>query len=144
MIKKHKTIIGRIDKANFPDLNLNDIAIKIDTGAYTSSIHCKDIQEENGVLKCRFLDKQHPNYNKKLFVFEEYDTVTVRSSNGLAEKRYGIKSSIKLFGKIYKISLSLSDRKEMRFPVLIGRKFLNNKFVVDPQLKDISFNFQQS
>jgi hypothetical protein len=143
MTKKNKTIIGRVDKANFPELNLEDVAIKIDTGAYTSSIHCKDIMEDNGILKCRFLDHEHPNYNNKLFTFKEYNTVTVRSSNGVAQKRYEIKSSLKLFGKIYKISLSLSDRKEMRFPVLIGRKFLNNKFVVDPQLKDISFNLQQ-
>jgi len=144
MIKKNKTIIGRVDKANFPELNLEDVAIKIDTGAYTSSIHCKDIMEDNGILKCRFLDHEHPNYNNKLFIFKDFNTVTVRSSNGVAQKRYEIKSSLKLFGKVYKISLSLSDRKEMRFPVLIGRKFLNNKFVVDPQLKDISFNLQQS
>lgn len=138
-----KKIIGRIDKADFPDLHLEDIAIKIDTGAYTSSIHCEDIHEENGELHCKFLDKEHPNYNHKSFIFKEYNTIKVRSSNGIAQKRYEIKSTIKIFGKTYKISLSLSDRKEMKYPVLIGRKFLNNKFIVDPQLKDLSFNAQQ-
>ncbi|WP_121667360.1 ATP-dependent zinc protease family protein [Mesonia aquimarina] len=138
-----KKIIGRIDKADFPDLHLEDIAIKIDTGAYTSSIHCEDIHEENNQLHCKFLDKEHPDYDHKAFVFDNYNTITVRSSNGIAQKRYEIKSTIKIFGKTYKISLSLSDRKEMKFPVLIGRKFLNNKFIVDPQLKDISFNAQQ-
>ena len=138
-----KKIIGRIDKAEFPKLNLEEIAIKIDTGAYTSSIHCEDIYEENGELHCKFLDKEHPNYNHKSFIFKEYNTIKVRSSNGIAQKRYEIKSTIKIFGKTYKISLSLSDRKEMKYPVLIGRKFLNNKFIVDPQLKDLSFNAQQ-
>ena len=76
-------------------------------------------------------------------VFKEFNTIKVRSSNGIAQKRYEIKSTLKIFGKVYKISLSLSDRKEMKFPVLIGRKFLNGKFIVDPQLKDISFNVQE-
>ncbi|HET8837809.1 MAG TPA: RimK/LysX family protein, partial [Flavobacteriaceae bacterium] len=65
---------------------------------------------------------------------------TVKSSNGITQKRYEIRSTIQIFGKIYKISLTLSDRKEMRYPVLIGRKFLSNKFIVDPQLTDVSFN----
>lgn len=135
-----KKIIGRIDKADFPLLNLENIAIKIDTGAYTSSIHCDNIHEENGMLKCCFLDKEHPNYNHKVFTFTDYKTTNVKSSNGILQKRYMIKSSIKIAGKTYKISLTLSDRKEMRFPVLIGRKFLTKKFIVDPQLTDVSFN----
>ncbi len=139
----NKKIIGRVDKANFPELGLKNIAVKIDTGAYTSSIHCKDIREEDGVLYCKFLDKDHPDYNKKTLTFHEYNTIKVRSSNGIAQKRYEIKSNIQLFGKTYKISLSLSDRQEMRFPVLLGRKFLNKKFLVDPQQKDVSFNLQQ-
>ncbi|MEO2061132.1 MAG: peptidase, partial [Mesonia sp.] len=47
MTNKSKKTIGRVDKADFPELGLNEIAIKIDTGAYTSSIHCEDIHEEN-------------------------------------------------------------------------------------------------
>lgn len=143
MTNKSKKTIGRVDKADFPELGLNEIAIKIDTGAYTSSIHCEDIHEENGVLYCNFLDKEHPDYDHKPLVFKEFNTIKVRSSNGIAQKRYEIKSTLKIFGKVYKISLSLSDRKEMKFPVLIGRKFLNGKFIVDPQLKDISFNVQE-
>jgi len=142
MYKKEKKIIGRSDIANFPDLKLEEIAIKIDTGAYTSSIHCKDIIEENGVLKCTFLDEDHPQYNSMLFTFTEYKKITVRSSNGIAQKRYEVKSTIQLFNKTYKISLSLNDRQEMKFPVLIGRKFLNDKFIVDTQLKDLSFQQQ--
>lgn len=135
-----KIIIGRFDKADFPALKLNDIAIKIDTGAYTSSIHCDDIKEEDGVLKCTFLDEEHPLYNGREFIFENYDMLFVRSSNGMVQKRYQVQSTIRLFGKIYKISLSLSDRQEMRYPVLIGRKFLNKKFIVDTELVDVSFN----
>lgn len=133
-------MIGRFDKADFPALHLNDIAIKIDTGAYTSSIHCENIIEEDNVIHCTFLDDEHPLYNGKKFVFEDYDIVFVRSSNGIIQKRYQVQSNIKLFGKVYKISLSLSDRQEMRYPVLIGRKFLTKKFIVDTELIDVSFN----
>lgn len=133
-------MIGRIDKADFPALHLKDIAIKIDTGAYTSSIHCENIVEKDDVLHCTFLDDEHPLYNGMEFIFEDYDIVFVRSSNGIIQKRYQVQSNIKLFGKIFKISLSLSDRQEMRYPVLIGRKFLTKKFIVDTELIDVSFN----
>lgn len=143
MTQKSKRIIGRTDKADFPKLDLQEVAVKIDTGAYTSSIHCKNIMEENNILQCTFLDDEHLNYNNRTFKFEDYDTVNVKSSNGIAEIRYEITSNIKLFDKVYKISLSLSDRKEMRFPVLLGRKFLSGKFIVDPQLTEQSFKSQQ-
>lgn len=135
-----KIVIGRFDKADFPLLNLENIAIKIDTGAYTSSIHCENMQEINDQLVCKFLDEEHPLYNGKEFIFKNYDIVFVRSSNGIIQKRYQVESTIKLFNKIFKISLTLSARQEMRYPVLIGRKFLTKKFIVDTELTDVSFN----
>jgi hypothetical protein len=139
-----KTVIGRIDKADFPALHLEEIAVKIDTGAYTSSIHCDNIWEKDGVLHCTFLDDEHPLYNGKEFTFRDYDIVFVRSSNGIIQKRYQVVSTIKIFNKVYKISLSLSSRQEMRYPVLIGRKFLTKKFVVDTELTDVSYNLKQN
>lgn len=138
-----KRLIGRFDKADFPNLHLNDIAIKIDTGAYTSSIHCDDILEENGILKCTFLDEEHPLYNGRQYEFSEYNVVSVKSSNGITQSRYQVQSKITLFEKTYKISLTLTTRQEMRFPVLLGRKFLTKKFVVDPELTDLSYNNKQ-
>ncbi len=135
-----KRVIGRFDKADFPDLHLEDISVKVDTGAYTSSIHCYNIKEEKGVLKCTFLDEEHPLYNGKVFTFTDYDVVFVRSSNGMVQKRYQIQTHITLFEKTFKISLSLSARQEMRFPVLLGRKFLTKKFIVDTEYFDVSFN----
>jgi hypothetical protein len=135
-----KRTIGRFDKADFPDLHLEDIAIKIDTGAYTSSIHCDNIVEEKGILRCTFLDEEHPLYNGREFRFSDYDIVFVKSSNGVVQKRYQIETRITLFGKTRKISLSLSARQEMRFPVLLGRKFITKKFIVDTEFFDLSFN----
>lgn len=137
-----KKVIGRFDRADFPTLHLNDISVKIDTGAYTSSIHCDNIKEEDGVLKCTFLDEEHPLYNGREFSFTAYDVVYVKSSNGMVQKRYQIQTKITLFDRTFKISLSLSDRQEMRFPVLIGRKFLTKKFIVDTEFIDLSFNIK--
>lgn len=143
MSTNNKVLIGRFDKAEFPLLDLQEISVKIDTGAYTSSIHCDNIEVKNGVLHCTFLDEEHPQFNGKAWHFRDFRTVSVRSSNGILQERYQIQSNIKLFNQIYKISLSLSSRQEMRFPVLLGRKFLSGKFYVDPQLINLSFNQHQ-
>lgn len=137
-----KKTIGRIDKADFPTLDLLDIDIKVDTGAYTSSIHCHRYYEEDGVLKCLFYDKEHTHYNRKIIVFKNFDTTRVKSSNGLVQQRYKVKTKIVLFGKKYSIYLTLSDRNDMKFPILIGRKFLLRKFVVDVSLKHVSYKLK--
>lgn len=134
MPDKTKKIIGRIEQANFIDLGLMDIDVKVDTGAYTSSIHCHDIQEVSNQLHCHFLDKAHPAYNNKKLIFDNYEIAVVKSSNGIAEPRYKIFTKVQLGAKKYSISLTLTDRGEMRYPVLIGRKFLNKKFLVDVSL----------
>lgn len=133
-----KKVIGRIDKADFPLLHLFDIEVKIDTGAYTSSIHCKSVRLEDNYLKCQFLDENHPQYHEKEFIFDEYDVKVVKSSNGIAEPRYRIKTKIVMFGKSYDIFLTLSDREEMRYPVLLGRTFLSRRFIVDINKTNLS------
>ena len=63
---KDKIIIGRKDKADLPSLHLHNVAVKIDSGAYSCSIHCESVEEVevNGkfVLEVVFLDKEHPKY----------------------------------------------------------------------------------
>ncbi len=137
-----KRNIGRIDKADFPELNLFDIEVKVDTGAYTSSIHCKNMKVEENYLKCTFLDEEHPSYHEKEIVFDEYDVKVVKSSNGQSEARYRIQTEIVLFGKTQNIYLTLSDREEMRFPVLLGRNFLSKKYMVDINKTNLSFKLK--
>lgn len=134
-----KKIIGRTDKADFPLLDLFDIDVKIDSGAYTSSIHCHKVKVKDGVLWCTFYDKGHPLYNGKEIVFETYTIAKVKSSNGIVQERYKVKTTILIFNKKYKINLTLSTRDDMKYPILIGRRFLNKKFVVDVSLKNLSY-----
>lgn len=139
-----KLIIGRTDIADFPKLKLEGIPVKIDTGAYTSSIHCRNIKVValNGreVLKFMLLDPSHVQYEARVYSVENFRKKVVKSSNGQSEERYLITTNIRLFGKKYSISLTLSERGEMRFPILIGRKFLMGKFIVDPSEVDLSFH----
>lgn len=139
---KKKTTIGRKDKASFPDFDLKDLDVKVDTGAYTSAIHCHKIgiKEKEGkeVLEFTLLDPSHPQYNKQKLTTEKFSEKQIKNSFGSSEKRFVIATDILLFGKNYAIELSLSERGEMRFPILIGRKFLMGKFIVDPSRYDLS------
>jgi len=144
---KKKITIGRKDKAGFPELDLKDIAIKMDTGAFTSAIHCHKIvtKEIKGkeVLLFTLLDPSHPQYNNKEYSFNKYTEKLIKNSSGSSEKRFVIETTIKLFGKKYPIELSLSERGEMKIPILIGRRFLMGKFVVDASKYDLSYKSKQ-
>ncbi|MDC1067636.1 RimK/LysX family protein [Candidatus Kapabacteria bacterium] len=51
-----------------------------------------------------------------------------------------IKSKIRIFNKVFPIYFSLADRSKMTYKILLGRKILNKKFLVDVSQKDLSIN----
>ncbi|MCC5946421.1 MAG: ATP-dependent zinc protease [Bernardetiaceae bacterium] len=134
-------IIGRVEQVSLPELEMSDIAAKIDTGAYSSALHCHKIQikqeEDKEVLYFNLLDPSHEVYSKKPIRFETFSQTTVKSSNGKRQKRFKIKTKIKLGTKIYKTEFTLTDRRDMRYPILLGRKLLDKKFLVDVSQKFI-------
>lgn len=125
---KNMRLIGRREYVNFPQLNLNHIEAKIDTGAYTCAIHCRNIslKEEHGttILCFQLLDNT-------LYHFENFTRKKIKNSFGEMEERYIIKTLITIGKKKINTTISLSDRGNMRYPVLIGRKLLKGKFIVD-------------
>lgn len=125
-------IIGRKELAALPELNLGDIVAKVDTGAYTSSIHCVESCVEDGVLNCLFVAE---NEEKTSLQFEHFKIRLVKSSNGISESRYSIFTKIKIGDDLLDIELTLSDRSEMRHPILLGRKFLRKRYLVDVSKK---------
>ncbi len=128
---REKLTIGRREVVDFPELGLFGITAKIDTGAYTTALHCHDIREENGILYFKLLDPSHPEYTEKEHHFTAYFQKEIKNSFGEIEKRYIIKTTVRIGNKRIKSVISLTDRGTMRYPVLIGRKLLKNKFVVD-------------
>ncbi len=137
-----KRIIGRKDKAEFPEFGISEIDIKIDTGAYTSSIHCHHIEEKEidgkTYLTFLLLDPSHSEYNEKLFKVSNYKRKFVKNSFGTSENRFILQTIIKIFGEEFPIQLSLSERENMKYPVLIGRRLLNKRFIVDSTKTNLS------
>lgn len=135
MGRRQKIVIGRKDIVDFPDLNLWEVRAKVDTGADTSSIHVRKISVEKkgdkAILSCYFRPRHKVS-------FTDFNQTTVKSSNGLAEIRYVVNLKLNLFGQDYETEFTLSDRKSMTFPVLLGKKFLKRRFIVDVSYSNLS------
>jgi hypothetical protein len=127
-------IIGRREMVDFPDLGLFGLVAKIDTGANTTALHCHHVRVENGVLFFRLLDESHPEYDDREHRFEYFEEKLIRNSFGQSELRYVVRTTIVLGKRKIKSIISLSDRGQMRYPVLIGRRLLKNRFIVDVSL----------
>ncbi|MBS1647336.1 MAG: ATP-dependent zinc protease [Bacteroidetes bacterium] len=129
------SLIGRREYVHFPELDLQNIEAKIDTGAYTTALHCKNISIKNiqgkNTLCFTLLDETHPEYNQKELHYEHFTQKNIKSSSGETELRYIIKTLLLIGKKRIKTTVSLTNRGNMRYPILIGRKLLKNKFLVD-------------
>lgn len=130
-VKTHKLrVIGRREFVDFPELKLLGLEAKIDTGAYTSSLHCENIelQEEKGKSVLYFTLEQDQRQPHR---FEEYTVKRIKNSFGEMEERYVIKTVLHMCHKTIRCSISLSNRDSMRYPVLIGRRVLKGRFIID-------------
>jgi hypothetical protein len=127
-----KKIVGRKELISIIDLELYDLDAKVDTGADSNALHCDEIYiDDNNLVHFTLLDEVHPSYHGKRMVMPLYKVKKVKSSNGQIQHRPSIKVTVKIFNKKYKTVISLTDRSDMNYPMLIGRKFLSGKFLVD-------------
>lgn len=130
---KYQVVIGRTEKIDLIDRFLG-IPAKVDTGAYRSSIHARNIKvtTKNGAktLSCDLLG--HPCSPESVkFETTKFTRVSVTSSFGAEEKRYEIVLKVKVGPKVFNTSFTLADRSNNLFPILIGRKLLKGRFMVD-------------
>ncbi len=126
-----KKTIGKKELISIIDLDLFDLDAKVDTGADSSALHCDDIYIDDGFVYFTLLDEIHESYHGKKMKMPLYKVKKVRSSNGEVQERASIKVSVEFFSKKYKTVISLTNRADMKYPMLIGRKFLSGKFLVD-------------
>ncbi len=142
-----KFIIGRKDRVSFPSFDLENVPVKIDSGAYSSSMHCSLIQFVTNVdtpfLEVIFLDADTPGYTGKIERFYEFKRKIVKSSNGVAQERFFIKGSISLFHQTHETLFSLTERTGLRIPVLLGRRLLNKRFLIDTSKTMCSYKNEQ-
>ena len=115
-----KIIVGRREIISIVDLELYDLDAKVDTGADSNALHCDhiEIDEETNTVSFTLLDEVHEAYHGKRLTFPLYKIKNVKSSNGQIELRPSIRVSVKFFGKKYKSVISLTNRADMKFPML--------------------------
>jgi len=135
-MKNALDIIGMHERITISKHDIKDLPTKTDTGAYNCAIDCSFAEErinETGdkVLVYTLLNPESKYYSRKRIITKKYKVKTVRSSNGIETLRYQVKLNIELKGKKYKTTFNLSNRAKMRYPVLLGRKFIANRFLVD-------------
>jgi hypothetical protein len=141
-MKEEKLVIGRSDKIDLPDFVIHNISAKVDTGAYTSSIHCvnpKVTGIKKRILTFSIVDPGNADVSNKRYHTQEFTEKIIRNSFGHVEKRYIIKTHILIFNQVMETEFSLSDRSEMRHPILLGRKLLKKKFIVDVSRFNLSY-----
>jgi hypothetical protein len=128
-------LIGRREFVDFPGLGLNHIEAKVDTGAYTSSLHAENIHlREVDSIPMLFFTVEAETDNgiqKREYAFTNFSKKIIKNSFGEMESRYIIKTLLKIGRKNIRASISLTNRWNMRYQVLIGRKPLKGKFLID-------------
>ena len=140
MSAKFQIVIGRSECMDISDLAL-EVPAKIDTGAFRSSIHARDIEikEEDSkpVLTCNLLG--HPcSPVLRPFKTGEFSQVTVTNSFGKEEERYLVKLKVKLGPKVFRTPFTLADRSNNLFPILAGRTLLKNRYLVDVSKSNVN------
>jgi len=128
-----KHLIGRAEHVSFPELGLQDISARIDTGAKRSTMWVSKAEISLGGLHVVFFDENSEHYTGKTIVFKEYSRIAIASSNGHVDKRYAVKLQVKLGKRKIRATFTLADRSTQVYPILIGRNILNGKFIVDVQ-----------
>jgi len=130
----HKVVIGRSESLHFMDYAMADIPAKVDTGAYRSAVHADNIKlsEDGTTLHFRLLGG-HPVCGALATEMNtnDFKVVSIANSFGHPEERYEVKLKVKLGPKIFYATFSLADRGKKVYPILLGRKMLNNRFLVD-------------
>lgn len=130
-----KKIIGRRERITLPDWKLKMIPAKVDTGAYTSSIHCTFVEEREidgeMVLLYRVLGSADRKYKDIIHQTTDYTQKKVKNSFGQAEVRYKVKTKVIMFDEEFEAEFTLTDRSKMRNAILLGRKMIQGKFLVD-------------
>ncbi len=129
--RKLKAIVGRAERVDFPDGAIAGVPGKIDTGAFRSSVWASDIHENEGVLTFTLLGPESSYYSGKECHTTEYEIVEVENSFGHKEDRYSVHIKIRMGSKTVRSNFTLADRSKKTYPVLIGRKLLRGRYIVD-------------
>ena len=129
-------IIGWREFASLPQLNVDRIKVKIDTGARSSALHAFNIKERSldgkQIISFQVHPQQRDSQTTIVTEAELLEYRQIRNSGGKAQLRPVVKTNIQIGTEIWSIELSLTNRDVMGFRMLLGRQGVRNKFLVDP------------
>lgn len=137
--RKPRKLIGRRAIAKLPDLGIESVVAKVDTGAYSSTLHATATRIENGELVFDIVPEAFITTTSRqpiTYRTRDYFVQKVRSSNGHLQERYSIRTKIVLDGMRFVGVITLSDRSMMGYPLLVGRKLLRSRFIVNVELDE--------
>jgi hypothetical protein len=121
---------------SLPELQIDRVKAKIDTGARTSTLHAFELDTENRRDGLWVSFAVHPIQRDEEFVVRSQARVTdrriVRDSGGHEEERFVIFTNMEMGGERWPIELTLTARDNMGFRMLLGRTAMRGRYMVDP------------
>jgi len=123
--------IGRTEYIALPKLGVDRVEAKVDTGAYRSALHYQKLMVRMDGPRPELVVTFAMGRKRIRLVFRRFRLVTVKSSTGQRTLRYLVATPIKLNGHTVQTQFTLFDRSDMKHQVLLGRKFLRGRFLVD-------------
>lgn len=129
--------LGWKEWVSFPGLGIDGIRSKVDTGARTSALHATDLEEDlddDGASVVRFnvLCELRPRRRPVTVTLPVIDKRLVRDSSGREELRPVVLAEVEVRGQRWEIEVTLTRRDDMEFNMLLGRRGIRGRFVVDP------------
>jgi len=131
-----KLVIGSIEVCSLPEIGIEQLQVRVDTGAKTSSLHVDNLKCHTQAGKPWVHFDIHPDvYDTKRVTNCEaalHDIRRIKSSNGITEERYVIQTLLQLGGHSWPIEITLTNRSDMSYLMLLGRTGMGDKILVDP------------
>tara|TARA_R110002124_G_scaffold62609_5_gene171093 strand:+ start:1669 stop:2130 length:462 start_codon:yes stop_codon:yes gene_type:complete len=116
-------IIGWREHVGLPDLGIALLQAKIDTGARTSALHAIDLQtfDKEGECWISFHVPHRGRHKDQRQSAKILDEREIRNTSGVPEMRYVIATKLALGRRRWRIEVSLADREQMKFDLILGR-----------------------